>query len=137
MQTIKKFCEENNLDSNRVFEMVLGESEGILPKARGYTGYFAEITDSGIICTNDTFEVKKEIPFSSFTAAEFGIGSGLLWLQCVVNGKSFIFTSPRKNWKSPAGRLLVEKIGAHTEILGQAEYKRYMGKLFWLYALIR
>ena len=137
MQTIKKFCEDNNLDSNRVFEMVLGESEGVLPKARGYTGYFAEITDSGIICTNDTFEVKKEIPFSSFTAAEFGIGSGLLWLQCVVNGKSFIFTSPRKNWKGPAGRLLVEKIGAHTEILGQAEYKRYMGKLFWFYALIR
>ena len=137
MKTIRNFCEENQLDINCVFEMVLGESEGLLPKARGYTGYFAVITDSAIICQNDHFEVKKEIPFSAFTAAEFGIGSGLLWLQCVVSGKSLIFTSPRKNWKAPAGRLLLEKIAQHTEIRGQKEYQRYMGKLFWLYALIR
>jgi len=137
MKTLKKYCEENGLDVNKVFDMVLGESEGILPKARGYTGYFAEITDTSLICTNDVLGVKKEIPFSSFQAAEFGIGSGLLWLQCVVDGKSLVFSSTRKNWKSPAGKLIMEKIAEQTEILSRKEYDRYTGKLFLFYALIR
>jgi len=67
MMTVKKYCEENNLDPNKVFDMVLGESGSILPKARGFTGYIVEIKDDCLSCTNDKFNVfNKEIPFSSF-----------------------------------------------------------------------
>ena len=132
--TVKRYCEENKIDENRVFNMVLGESGSILPKARGYTGYIAEIKDDCIDCTNDKFGVfHKEIPFSSFERAEFGIGSGNLWLQCVVDGESFVFCSPRKSWKSPAAKLLIQKIGEKTPILSMKEYDQFTGKLFFIY----
>ena len=136
MMTVKKYCEENNLDPNKVFDMVLGESGSILPKARGFTGYIVEIKDSCLSCTNDKFNVfNKEIPFTSFQRAEFGIGSGQLWLQCVVDGESFVFCSTRKSWKSPTAKLLLEKIGEHTEILGMDDYNKIMGKFFWYYMI--
>ena len=132
----KKYCEENQLDPNKVFDMVLGESGSILPKARGFTGYVVEIKDNCLSCTNDKFNVfNKEIPFSSFQRAEFGIGSGQLWLQCVVNGESFVFCSTRKSWKSSAAKLILEKIGEHTEILGMDDYNKIMGKFFWYYLI--
>ena len=134
MLTVKKYCEENNLDINKVFDMVLGESGSILPKARGFTGYIAQIKDDCLSCTNDKFNVfNKEIPFSSFQRAEFGIGSGQLWLQCIVDGKEFIFCSTRKGWKSSAAKLLLEKIGEKTTILSTKEYDQYTGKLFFIY----
>ena len=134
MMTMKKYCEENNLDPNKVFDMVLGESGSILPKARGFTGYIVEIKDNCLSCTNDKFNVfNKEIPFTSFQRAEFGIGSGQLWLQCVVDGESFVFCSTRKSWKSPAAKLLLEKIGEKTEILSMKEYEQFTGKLFFIY----
>ena len=134
MMTMKKYCEENNLDPNKVFDMVLGESGGILPKARGFTGYIVQIKDNCLSCTNDKFNVfNKEIPFTSFQRAEFGIGSGQLWLQCVVDGESFVFCSTRKSWKSPAAKLLLEKIGEKTEILSMKEYEQFTGKLFFIY----
>lgn len=136
MMTIKKYCEEKNLDPDKVFDMVLGESGSILPKARGYTGYIVEIKDDCLSCNNDKFGVfNKEIPFSSFKAAEFGIGSGQLWLQCIVNGELFVFCSTRKGWKSPAAKLILDKIGEHTEILGMEEYNKIMGKFFWFYLI--
>ena len=134
--TLKKYCEENNLDPDKVFDMVLGESGSILPKARGYTGYIVEIKDDCLDCTNDKFDVyHKEIPFSSFTRAEFGIGSGQLWLQCIVDGEPFIFCSTRSNWKSPAAKLLLGKIEEKTEIAGKEEYDKYTGKFFWWYMI--
>ena len=137
MMTLKKYCEENNLDPNKVFNMVLGESGSILPKARGFTGYIVEVKDDCLSCTNDKFNVfNKEIPFSSFQQAEFGIGSGQLWLQCIVDGESFVFCSTRKSWKSPAAKLILEKIGEHTEILGMDDYNKIMGK-FFLYYMIK
>ena len=136
MLTVKKYCEENNLDPNKVFDMVLGESGSILPKARGFTGYIVEIKDNCLSCTNDKFNVfNKEIPFTSFQHAEFGIGSAQLWLQCVVDGESFVFCTTRKGWKSPAAKLILEKIGEHTEILGMDDYNKIMGKFFWYYMI--
>ena len=136
MMTVKKYCEENNLDPNKVFDMVLGESGSILPKARAFTGYIVEIKNNCLSCTNDKFNVfNKEIPFTSFQRAEFGIGSGQLWLQCVVDGESFVFCTTRKGWKSPAAKLLLEKIGEHTEILGMDDYNKIMGKFFWYYMI--
>ncbi len=132
--SVKKYCEQNNLDQNRVFEMALARGAGILPTVTAFTGYMTEIEDDRIVCTNDKLNVfKREIPFSSFQRAEFGIGSGQLWLQCIVDGKEFIFCSPRKSWKSPAAKLLLQKIGEKTEILSMKEYEQYTGKLFFIY----
>ena len=132
--TKKQYCEQNNVEIDRVFDMVFGEGGGILPTASAFTGYIAEIKEDCLVCTNDKLGVfNKEIPFSSFQRAEFGIGSGNLWLQCVVDGKPFVFCSPRKCWKSDAGKLLIEKIGEKTEVLSMKEYKQFTGKLFFIY----
>jgi len=135
MSTLKKHCEKNGLDESKTFNMIIGNGGNILPQKMGMTGYIAEITDTSIICSNDKLKFKKEIPFSSFTSAEFGIGSGQLWLQCIVDDQHFVFCSPRRDWKAAAGKLLLEKIGEHTEIKGWKEYKGYTGKLFLLYFL--
>ncbi len=133
MSSIKKYCEAHGVDENKVFNIVVGEGGGILPQKISMQGYIAQITDTGVICFNDKLKVKKEIPFSSFTSAEFGIGSAQLWLQCVVDGAPFVFCSPRREWKSPAGKLLLEKIGEYVEIKGWKEYNGYTGKLFFIY----
>lgn len=133
MSSIKNYCEAHGVDENKVFNIVVGEGGGILPQKISMQGYIAQITDTGVICFNDKLKVKKEIPFSSFTSAEFGIGSAQLWLQCVVDGAPFVFCSPRREWKSPAGKLLLEKIGEHVEIKGWKEYNGYTGKLFFIY----
>lgn len=132
--TLKKYCEENNIDINNALELVVGHGDDILPQVTGFQGYFGEITDSALVCTNEKLGViRKEIPFSSFKSAEFGIGSAQLWLQCVVDESPFVFCLRRSDWKKPSGKLLLRKIGEHTEILGMKEYNGYTGKLFFLY----
>ena len=133
MASKKQFCEANGLDIEKVFDMVVGYGGGILPQPVGYTGYFAEITDESIVCTNDKLKVKKEIPFSSISSAEFSIKNGNLWLQCVIDGASFVFCSPRKSWKSEAGKLLLSKISEKTEIKDMKEYERFTGKWFFIF----
>ena len=133
MSIIKKYCEANGVDKSRVFNMVVGNRDGVLPLAMGYTGYITEIKEDSIICTNEKLKVKKEIPLSSFKSAEFGIGSGNLWLQCNVDGQPLIFCSPRKSWKSDAAKLLISKISEHTEVQGMKDYERFTGKLFFIY----
>lgn len=133
MVTFKQFCEENKLTPERTLQVVIGQGGGILPQKISMQGYFAAIGEDSITFVNDVLGVKKEVPFHLFTSAEFGIGSAQLWLQCVVDGKPFVFCMRRTHWKSDAGKLLLEKIGAHTEILGMKEYNGYTGKLFFLY----
>ena len=133
MATLKKYCEKHGLNEATTFNMIVGNGGGILPQKIGMQGYIAEITDTSVICSNDKLKVRKEIPFSSFTSAEFGIGSGQLWLQCIVDGSPFVFCSPRRDWKDVSGKLLLEKIGEHTEIQGWKEYNGYTGKLFLIY----
>ena len=133
MATLKKYCEKNGLDESKLFSMVVGDGGGILPQKISMQGYIAEVGETSIICSNDKLMVKKEIPYESFTSAEFGIGSGQLWLQCVVDGKPFVFCAPRRDWKDKACKLLLEKIGEKTEIKGWKEYNGYTGKLFLLY----
>ena len=123
---------EKNFENNK-FVMVMGDGGSILPCPGPFTTYMAKITENSLICEHDKLGVSQEIPFSSFKRAEFGIGSGNLWLQCVVDGSAFVFCSPRKSWKSEAAKLLMEKISKHTEILSMKEYERYTGKLFFLY----
>lgn len=133
MVTFKQHCEQNNIDPERALEFVVGEGGDILPQKVGFQGYFGEITDTSVIFTNYVLKVRKEIPFSLFTQADFGIGSAQLWLQCVVDGRPFVFCLRRKHWKSAPAKLLLEKIGEHTEVTGMKEYNGYTGKLFFLY----
>ena len=131
--SMKKYCQKYGKDENKVFEMVLGEGGGILPCPSSFTGYAAEIEDDAVICVNDKLNAKRELAYASFSKAEFGIGGGNLWLQCVVEGRPFVFCSTRKGWKSPAGKLLLEKIAAVTEIKDKKLYEGYTGKLFLIY----
>ena len=133
MLTLKGYCEKNNIDINKCIDLCIGDGGTILPKFAGYTGYIVELHDTYMTFVNDKLEVKKDIPFSSFQRAEFGIGSGNLWLQCIVDGSELVFCTTRGKWKSPAAKLMLEKIEEHTEILGWKEYKGFTGKLFLLY----
>ena len=133
MMTLKKYCEQNNLDPNRTIELVVSSDQGVLSQRGAFTGYFAEITDTSIICTNDKLGIKKEIPFSDFKAAEYVIRNGYLWLTCVVNSKFFAFNTTRKGWKEPSGELLLKKIGEQITIENQKDYDHYMGKWFFIY----
>lgn len=132
MKNFEKFCQDNGIDTSKAFNMIIGNGGSVLP-GRGFTGYFCEITDDSIICTNEKLEVKKEIPFSSFKEAEFGIGNGTLWLQCIVGSSQFVFNLSRKGWKSPTGKLLMDKISEHTELKDMKAYEQYTGKLFFIY----
>ena len=131
--TLKKFCEEKGIDASRAIDLVVVNSGGILPQKVGMQGFFVEVTDTTLVFYNDKLGVKKEIPFDGFEYAEFGIGSGNLWLQCRVNGKPLIFCTTRKKWKSDAAKLLMEKIGEKTELIDMKEYNGYTGKLFFIY----
>jgi hypothetical protein len=114
-------------------QLILGDGGTILPCPSAFTGYQAEITDDALVMTNDKLSANATIPFTAFQSAEFGIGSGNLWLQCTVNGSPFVFCAPRKTWKSEAGKKLIEKISAVTPIKDMKEYDHYTGKLFFLY----
>ena len=133
METLKTFCEKNGINPDNALEIVVGKGGNILPQKTGFQGYFAELTETSIIFTNDVLKVKKEVPYASFTRAEFGCGSGQLWLQCIVDGSPFVFCMRRKHWKSEQAKRLLDKIGAKTEILDMKEYKGYTGKLFLFY----
>lgn len=131
--SFKEICSEKGVSENSAFDMVLGEGGEILPTAGAFTGYFAEITDSALICENTKLNARAEIPFSAFQSAEFGIGSGNLWLQCTVDGSPFVFTTLRRNWKKPSAKLLLEKIGQYAEIQGMKEYNGYISWKFIFY----
>ena len=131
--SFKQICEEKGIDINKAFDMVVGEGGNLLPTKTAFQSYFAEITETSVICSSNKLGVKLEIPFAWFEDAEFGIGSGQLWLQCVVNGSPFVFTTRRKNWKGEGAKLLLAKIGEHTEIKGIKEYRGYTGKMFLFY----
>ena len=137
MKTFKKYCEENNLDTNNVFNAIFGVSGSFFPSSRNFSSFIAEIKDDCLEFTSDYFGVyHKQIPFSAFQKAEFGIGSGQLWLQCIVDGEEFIFCMPRRQWKAPVGKLLMEKISPYAEILDMDAYKKATGKLAWLYLIM-
>ena len=117
------------------FNLVLGESNYILP-GNLWTSYLVDITENEMICTSKDESTKVAIPFSSFESAEFGIGSGNLWLQCVIGGNSLNFCSPRKSWKSEQGKLLIERISSVVEMKGMKDYKSFTGP-FFIFAMFK
>ncbi|MBQ7364554.1 MAG: hypothetical protein IJW46_03025 [Clostridia bacterium] len=133
MATLKNYCEQHSVNPENALEIIVGEGGGILPQKISMQGYFAELTETSLIFTNDVLKVQKEIPFTSFSHAEFGIGSAQLWLQCIVDGNPFVFCLRRKHWKSETAKRMLAKIGEQTEVLGMKEYNGYTGKLFIFY----
>ncbi len=133
--SLKEFISRNNLDASCVLSLVVGEGGNILPCPSPFTGYVAHIGDELLTFYCDKLNVKADIRFADFRSAEFGIGSGNLWLQCVVNNSPLVFCMPRKTWKSDQAKLLMEKIAAITELKDKKEYDHFTGKLFFLYML--
>ncbi len=131
--TLKEFISQNNLDESRVINLVLGDGGANLPCPSAFTGYFVTIGDDTLTFYNEKLGVKADIPYTAFYSAEFGIGSGNLWLQCIVNASPLVFCMPRKAWKSAQAKLLMEKISAVTELKDKKEYDHYTGKLFFIY----
>lgn len=115
------------------FILVLGEPSNLLP-GKAWTNYNVNIMDDKMVCTNKKDpSLSFDIFFKDFKEAEFGIGSGNLWLQCKLEQGSLIFCSPRKSWKSDSGKKLIEKINNVCEIKDMKAYKQYTGKLFFIY----
>ena len=113
------------------FTLVLGEENSLLP-GKHWTSYSVDVLDDKMVC-HAKDSTTYEISYSDFQKAEFGIGSGNLWLQCLVKGEPLVFCSPRKSWKSEAGKKLIERIDSVSPIADKKEYDHYTGKLFWLY----
>ncbi len=113
------------------FCLVLGESE-ILPGAM-WAEYVVDVGETEMVCTaKKDADIVARIAYADFEKAEFGIGNGNLWLQCVVGGKILTFCSPRKCWKSEQAKLLISKINEQTEIRDMKAYKSYTGPFFFL-----
>ena len=115
------------------FTLVLGQASSYLP-GNTWTEYEVEVLQDKMICTckKDNSTV-VEISYSEFKEAEFGIGSGNLWLQCVLENGDLYFCSPRKSWKSEAGSKLVEYLNSACPIKDLKAYKQYTGPFFFIH----
>lgn len=115
------------------FVLVLGGSNSYLMGGQ-WTEYYVEVTDDKLICTPKKDPTKSyEIMLSDFRQAEFGIGSGNLWLQCKMEKGDFVFCSPRKSWKSAQAQKLIDRINAVCGIKDMKSYKQYVGPFFFFH----
>ena len=113
------------------FKLVLGESQVL--EGKMWSQYLVTLNDEAMICRSTKTQEETLINFKDFEKAQFGIGNGNLWLQCVVSGKKFTFCAPRKEWKSIVGKELIERINVVTKVEGMKEYNHYTGPLFFIY----
>ena len=60
-------------------------------------------------------------------------GRGNLWLQCELEKGTLVFCSPRKSWKSEAGKLLVESLNKVCLIEDMKAYSQYTGPFFFIH----
>lgn len=115
------------------FILILGESNSYLPGNK-WTEYEAEASTDKMICTPKKNSTDKyEINYSEFKQAEFGIGSGNLWLQCKLEKGSLVFCSPRKSWKSEEAAKLIDAINNVCPIKDMKSYKQYTGPFFFIH----
>lgn len=115
------------------FVLILGEANSYLPGDK-WTEYEVEVSTDKMICTPKKNATKSyEINFSEFKQAEFGIGSGNLWLQCKLQKGFFVFCSPRKSWKSEQATKLIDAINNICPIKDMKAYKQYTGPFFFIY----
>jgi hypothetical protein len=123
----------NNIEGVKVekFVLVVGGDHNVLP-GNGWTQYETEVLDDRII-SKAKDNTEYEVLFKDIKSAEFGIGSGNLWLQLELENGQLNFCSPRKCWKSEVGKKLIENISKFVEIKDMKEYNHYTGKLFFIY----
>lgn len=115
------------------FVLILGDNTPYLPGSK-WTEYEVEVSDNKMICTPRKNSANTyEINLSEFKAAEFGIGSGNLWLQCKLEKGGLIFCSPRKSWKSAEATKLIEAINKVCAIKDTKAYKQYTGPFFFIH----
>ena len=115
------------------FVLVLGETSSYLPGDK-WAQYEVEVAADKLICTPKKNAGKSyEISYTEFKQAEFGIGSGNLWLQCLLDKGRLVFCSPRKSWKSEAGIKLIEAINNVCTIEDMKAYKQYTGPFFFIH----
>ncbi len=132
--SFKEYCELHNTDADHVMTITLGDGGKYLPTPSfGFVGYFAQITETCLACSDGKQTMSVEIPFAAFSRAEFGIGNGNLWLQCIVDGVPFVFSATRGAWKGAAGKLLLQRIEAVTPLIDKKLYDGYTGKLYLWY----
>lgn len=121
-------------------DFIVGYGGALLPQIVGLQGYFGELTDTGILFTNEKLNIeKKEIFYSSFRKAEFGMKGGQLWLQCVIDGLDFVFCLPRSRYKSADGQFLLDKpeTPLGESLREDPDYKKYMGPFFLFRAVVK
>ena len=71
MKTFKKYCEENNLDTNKVFNAIFGVSGSFFPSSRNFSSFIAEIKDDCIIINNAKLLFDKEKYSAKVTEASY------------------------------------------------------------------
>lgn len=115
------------------FILILGDPNSYLPGNK-WTEYEVEVSTDKLICTpKKNAAGSYEINYSEFKGAEFGIGSGNLWLQCRLEKGSLGFCSPRKSWKSEAAAKLIDAINNVCPIKDMKAYKQYTGPFFFIH----
>ena len=115
------------------FVLILGEANSYLPGSK-WTEYEVEVTEEKMVCApKKDSEKSYEINFSEFKQAEFGIGSGNLWLQCNLQKGNLVFCSPRKSWKSEQATKLIDAINKVCPIKDMKAYKQYTGAFFFIH----
>lgn len=92
----KEYIERNNISPDRALNFIIGYGGDILPQRGGMTGYFGELTDTGILFSNDKLNVEKKKclfpplrePNSDREAVIFGFSARLMvrisFLPCSV-----------------------------------------------------
>jgi len=131
------FLSKHNLEEADVFELIIGESNNVLP-GKTWQSYFVIPGESSMLCHKaDDENTVIELPYSSFTKAEFGIGSGNLWLQCLVSGEFLPFCSTKKNWLSPAAKKILEKLGGLISEEDKKLFSKATGKFSALYMFFK
>ena len=131
------FLSKHNLKEEEVFELILGESNNILP-GNTWQSYFVVPGESAMLCHSAKDEnVVIDLPYSAFTKAEFGVGSGNLWLQCLVSGEFLPFCSTKKNWLSPAAKKMLEKLGGLISEEDMKIFAKATGKFSFFYTMLK
>jgi hypothetical protein len=131
------FISKHNLSEENVFELILGESNNVLP-GKTWQSYFVVPGEESMLCYNAGDDsVVIDLPYSSFEKAEFGIGSGNLWLQCLVSGEFLPFCSTKKNWTSAAAKKILEKLDTLISEEDKKLFAKATGKFSFLYLMLK
>lgn len=132
MGKIEHMCAKYDVKQEDLLEVILGGQNSLLPGGL-WTAYWAEIREGSVRFVNDVLGTDITVPYTAFRNAEFRIGNGNLWMQCMVYDDELVFCSPRRSWRSSAAQRFIAALENHLTVFGKKDYDRMMGKLFWLY----